>query len=252
MSYLFQKKRANSAITPLSFPDSDLWLDYSDVNSQSIVSDKIENITDKSRSGNDYEQPTAARRFDVVANAYNGLQVASTVANYFNSYMFTSQNYIDTVSDTWVIVSKNDDSGAANATIIGQYGDVSAKLLLIRSDKDSAQDVFWVRDSGSNILQSTPTLSPNLSILIATREPGKITTDYNDVVDTQTGTYAATTYLNTNNNPIIGAHPNFSGGLLGSVFFKGEIAEIVKYKRVLSGDEIGLLKSRYLKPKWLL
>lgn len=246
-NYRIQKMRANARLDLLNL-NPDVLLDISRPGGVTVDgSNNITNIIDLTGNGVDYYQTADLNRtwtyiFDADVNKYVG--VGGVKGGSDNSYYLTSKAYIDTATDTWVFVFKDNPAGNPNATIVGQYGSVGGQLLLLRADNDGLQDIFYARDENNDILQPTTPFLPGWDVIICTREVGKVKMWYNKTIVEETGSYVAGACLPAGvtdfYNPVLGTQPDGLGGLLNA-YFSGSFGLMAKFDGVLSDGVINAI-----------
>lgn len=249
LSLGFSSRAASGrGFSPLNISGLSLWLDSSDANTFSLrASQYVAAWNDKSGNGNHFRQSILANQPEYQSNQQNGLATVK-FDDVNQGYLRSDNDFITTDSDTWFFVFQSDGDGDANGTLLADYGDVSAKLLVFRADNDSAQDVFYARDGANNSLSILDTLTTAYSYMVATRIPGAITLDYNGNSQSASGTYLATLY-NAGPFPHIGVQSGYPSGVIPNTQMKGHVAEILRYSRELNSGEKTVLET-YLKEKW--
>lgn len=239
--------------SPLGIPGLTLWLNAADPNNLILrgATQYIAAWLDRSGNGNHFSQSTEAIQPEYQLNQQNGLAtVAFNDVN--NGYLLSVNNFISTDTDTWFFVFQSDLDGADIApTLFSDYGSDTQKLIMFRSENSGLQDIFYARDTNADFLQVTPTLNSSYSLLIGNRKPGVISTDYNDSIDSQSGTYISTILSVGTTFPGLGSQANadFTNHRNPQTQMKGHVAEVLRYSRELNSTEKNTLKT-YFKNKW--
>jgi hypothetical protein len=229
------------------------WADASDASTIVLDGVGVSQMNDKSGNGNYF-----VRGSDVDDPTYlEGEQKGLNVINFNGSDQFLRcvNNFVNSFSDTWFFALQTDQDGPNNATFFNDYGDSGNKILLIRSDNDGTQRVYYVRDGTGASLSIIDSLTEAYSFMILTRiggsPDGTITMNYNGNIQSLTNPYADTTYSG-GNVPHLGVQ---GGSTLGSpnqagTYFKGHFCEGGRFPGVLNANQREKL-AIYLADKWI-
>jgi len=240
---------------PLDIPGLKLWLDASDINTVDLrLSQYVTTWYDKSGNGNHFSQSTPTNQPEYQLNQQNGRATISV--NDVNLGHLTCVNdFITTDTGTWFFVFQSDLNGIQAApTLMADYVQQAANpIVLVRSENKGSQDVFFARDAAGNSLRVRPILVSTYSLLICTRKPGRLDTDYNGATAGLSGAYGSQIYAGGGPTPMLGSQPNLvPPGANPVTQMKGHIAEVLYYGRELNSSEKDRLKNSYLKPRWAL
>ena len=239
--------RKRRGMGPISFNLLDYspiwWGDASDENTITLSGPDAIKMDDKSGFGN-YFTASLPPLYNIAAqNGLNTLQFDG-----FSEYMKCVKNFVDTDSDTWFFVFQADNDGDNDATLFSDYGDISPKLLLFRSDNDSGQDIFFARDENFDVLEIDDALTTSYSYVIATRTPGNITLNYNGNFQTTSGIYLSTKY-DGGPPPHIGVQSGWPAGTLPDTYLKGNFCEGACFPGIRSAEFRSAL-ANYAVEKW--
>lgn len=243
--------------SPSDISGLELWLDASDASTITEAAGSVSQWDDKSESGYNFTQPTAARQCTTGTRTMNGLNVLDFDGD---DYLQNTANAVDlfTGDATWFVVGTSDAGDddtmlyVCNSPTEAGSGDYNGlgggNILEVELRMDSSNDTdFLYQDGTSATGTAQSTNTDNASLLIGSYAAGGNLTSANNTSDTASvsGVPASGTYTPTRFR--LGANGTLAFGQ--ARWLNGAIAGVLMYSRVLTTAEINQTGD-YLATKW--